>query len=96
MDNQHQQITGYRDLSKTEIDLINEIKAKGIEIGQLVDKVSMHLVDQANAANLSADPRNDLQRLDNAQPQRWAAIARTDFQTALMALTRAVAQPGSF
>jgi hypothetical protein len=28
--------------------------------------------------------------------QRWVAIARTDFQTGLMALTRAIAKPESF
>lgn len=35
-------------------------------------------------------------RLRAAEPYRWAAVAKTDFQTGLMALTRAVAQPGSF
>ena len=39
MDNQHKQITGYRDLSQTEIDLMNEVKAKGEELGELVDKL---------------------------------------------------------
>ena len=32
----------------------------------------------------------------NDVDQRWVAIARTDFQTALMALVRAVAKPESF
>lgn len=96
MENQHQQITGYRDLTQTEIDLMNEIKAKGIEVEQLVEKVNMYLVDQRNAAKVSPDSTKETQRLDIAQSQRWAAIAKTDFQTALMALTRAVAQPVSF
>lgn len=39
MDNQHQQIKGYRDLSQAEIDLMNEIKAKGEELGALVTKL---------------------------------------------------------
>lgn len=39
MDNQHRQIKGYRELSQEEIDLMNEIKAKGAEIGELVDKL---------------------------------------------------------
>lgn len=39
MDNQHRQIKGYRDLSQAEIDLMNEIKAKGADIGELVDKL---------------------------------------------------------
>lgn len=39
MENQHQKITGYRDLSQKEIDLMNEVKAKGVELGELVDKL---------------------------------------------------------
>lgn len=39
MDNQHRQIKGYRELSQVEIDLMNEIKAKGKELGELVDKL---------------------------------------------------------
>ena len=35
MDNQHQKITGYRDLSQAEIDLMNKIKQKGVELGEL-------------------------------------------------------------
>jgi len=35
----------------------------------------------------------ELDRLQLAQPARWAAIARTDIQTGVMALVRAVAQP---
>ncbi|MBF7696636.1 Acb2/Tad1 domain-containing protein [Acinetobacter rathckeae] len=39
MENQHKKIKGYRDLSQQEIDLMNEIKAKGIELGSLVEKL---------------------------------------------------------
>ena len=39
MDNQHKQIKGYRDLSQEEINLMNEIKAMGVELGALVDKL---------------------------------------------------------
>lgn len=37
MENQHTRITGYRDLSETEIALMNEIKQKGVELDQLVN-----------------------------------------------------------
>ena len=36
MDNQHQHIKGYRDLSQAEIDAMNAIKTKGEELGELV------------------------------------------------------------
>lgn len=39
MDNQHKHIKGYRDLSQTEIDLMNLIKAKGVELGTLVEQL---------------------------------------------------------
>lgn len=39
MDNQHKKIKGYRDLSQEEINLMNEIKAKGAELGELVAKL---------------------------------------------------------
>lgn len=44
MDNQHRKISGYRELDQTEIDAMNEIKAKGAELGELVSKL------RANAA----------------------------------------------
>lgn len=48
------------------------------------------------AATLMGEAAQETRRLDEAQPERWAAIARTHFQEGLMALTRAVAQPGFF
>ena len=39
MENQHKKIKGYRDLSQTEIDLMNEVKEKGAELGELVEKL---------------------------------------------------------
>lgn len=39
MENQHRKIKGYRELSQFEIDLMNEIKSKGAELGELVEKL---------------------------------------------------------
>ena len=39
MDNQHKLIKGYRDLSQDEINLMNEAKALGEQLGALVDKL---------------------------------------------------------
>lgn len=36
MKDQHTKIKGYRDLSQAEIDLMNKIKTKGAELGELV------------------------------------------------------------
>lgn len=101
MDNQHQKITGYRDLTQQEIDLMNAIKAKGEELGALMDKLSTHVEMQRSAAIAAGsgklgDINGELQRIDRAQPGRWLSIARTDLQTGIMAAVRAIAQPGSF
>lgn len=43
-----------------------------------------------------ADAAALIKRLTDATPERFAALAKTDIQTALMYLTRAVAQPTFF
>jgi 7-cyano-7-deazaguanine synthase in queuosine biosynthesis len=37
MDNQHQKIAGYRDLTQQEIDAMNKVKAMGTELGKMID-----------------------------------------------------------
>lgn len=39
MENQHRKIKGYRELTQEEIDLMNSIKTKGAELGELVEKL---------------------------------------------------------
>ncbi len=47
MDNQHRQISGYRELSQTEIDLINKAKTLGNQVGELIGEIgSLDGVDQ--------------------------------------------------
>ncbi|QWL64897.1 DUF7681 family protein [Aeromonas jandaei] len=98
MENQHRQIKGYRELSQQEIDLMNSIKAKGAEMlalhGHLVEMLQ-HDSDEKRRAALKSAPGTDeeLNRFMNAEPLRWAAIGKTDIQTGVMALVRAVAQP---
>lgn len=47
MDNQHKQITGYRDLSQAEIDGMNSIKALEADTGALFQQISkVYGVDQ--------------------------------------------------
>lgn len=48
MENQHRKITGYRDLTQSEIDTMNAIKAKCAEVGALVKSIK---------EEGSADPR---------------------------------------
>lgn len=39
MDNQHQKISGYRDLSQDEIDLMNRIKVLAAQAGELITEL---------------------------------------------------------
>ncbi|SCZ33161.1 MULTISPECIES: Acb2/Tad1 domain-containing protein [Burkholderia] len=41
----------------------------------------------------ATDECREFQRFEAAEPHRWVAIAKTDIQTGIMALVRAVAQP---
>ena len=91
MENQHRLIKGYRELSQHEIDLMNQIKEKGLELAELVTAIRAHHLSQRQAAG--AEERV---RLDECEPERWCSIGRTHFQEGLMALTRSVAQPGFF
>lgn len=93
MENQRRKITGYRDLSQAEIDLMNLVKNIALKIDELLHVVDTHVADQFTAA---AEGDESQPRLQQAQPFRWVGIARTDFQTGFMALTRAVAQPTTF
>lgn len=41
MENQHRQIKGYRELTPEDIKLMNEVKEKGAELGELIEKLNM-------------------------------------------------------
>lgn len=91
MENQHRKIAGYRELSQEEIDLMNRIKAKGAELLELQAELSAFIGQQA--ADKSMGDRDEYLRFSAAEPGRWASIGKTDIQTGVMALVRAVAQP---
>lgn len=109
MDNQHRLITGYRDLSQIEIDMMNRIKLaeagfmelyREIEeylkqqradaIGEATKKCPPEMLEHINSV-LPGDP--EVARLNDAEPQRWLAIAKTQLQHGFMDMVRAVAQP---
>lgn len=41
MENQHRQISGYRELTQQDIDAMNAIKAKAAEVGQQIDALAL-------------------------------------------------------
>jgi len=84
MKDQHTKISGYRDLTQDEIDLMNEAKALEASILAFSRKVGDHL----NETFLS-----NQERQNRAQAQRWLQIGRDDIETGFMALVRSIAQP---
>ena len=98
MDNQHRKISGYRELSEKDIALMNEGKALGPLIEEVIAEVKSHVAAQRSFSEIDGEVDANVarSRLDRAQPERWAAIGGTHFQEGLMALTRAVAQPTFF
>ena len=86
MENQHQKIKGYRDLSQEEIDLMNRIKEKGEEVGVLIDELEL-----IRAENLTEDVKRE-----DIEAARCLNIAKTKLQTGFMWFVRAVALPNSF
>ena len=91
MKDQHTMIKGYRDLTQEEIDLMNKIKEKGQE---LLDLQAL-LVEKIRDNFREVDSDDELFRLNQAEPSRWAAIGKTHIQEGISALVRAVAQPTS-
>lgn len=94
-----------RELTQEEIGLIARIKAKGAELLALQGEVAEAIVQRKeeclrtedNRHNIKFDvvwhARKDLQLIEEAEAYRWAAIAKTDIQTGIMALVRAVEKP---
>lgn len=82
MDNQHQHIKGYRDLTQQEIDLMNEGKALAEQVGAFTEKVKQ-LASPNAQAGISIDGR-------------WLSIGVTHLQQGFMAVIRSIARPTTF
>jgi hypothetical protein len=80
VDNQHKQIKGYRDLSQSEIDLMNEVKQAEVTLGELWRKVGAIEAQGDRAHPHACDPR-------------WHAVAKTHFEEGFSALVRSIARP---
>lgn len=67
MESQHREIKGYRELNADEIALMNEIKGKGIELGELVSKLrSLQEIDQRWTSIGATDLQTGLMALTRA------------------------------
>jgi hypothetical protein len=99
LENQHRKISGYRELSQEEINLMNEVKALGVAQEAVLKKVEAHIAGQRTDCEMTSNMNTKQKietRMDNATPERFLSLAKTEFQTGLMYATRAVAQPEFF
>ena len=97
MKDQHTKIKGYRDLTQTEIDLMNEIKVHAEKTRLLLVKVKeMRVDDNAALNNKPEDEINGLTQDDLHESTRCLALAKTNLQQGFMWFVRGVALPQSF
>ena len=96
MDNQHQHIKGYRDLTAEEIALMNEVKAKAAEVGTLVEKLRERLpAFKMDGEPVQVGDQTLIGVTEEAfETDRWMTIGQDHLQQGFMALTRAVARAG--
>jgi len=86
-------VTGYRQLSKAEADLMNESKALAEKVGEFVAKLRALPPTPASGVpfvNHCAD--GDRPSID----QRWVSLGASQLQQGFMALVRGIAQPSTF
>lgn len=83
-----QKITGYRQLTKEELALINEGKDLAEQCGKYITKLRAYAPERTDGGPSYA-PGGTLD-------QRWISIGATDLQRAFMAITRGIAQPTTF
>lgn len=87
-------LAGYRQLDRDEAAHINSIKQAGAQLQQLMHQV--HVLLQQQEALAARGNTQLLEQHKAAEPRRWLQMARTDLQTGVMRLVRAVAQPAGF
>ena len=76
MDNQHKKITGYRDLTQAEIDLMNQAKALEAQWNDFIDRLrSDQDVDQRQVSIAATDGESAFMRAVRAiaRPERKVA-----------------------
>lgn len=88
MKDQHKHIKGYRDLSEDEVKLVNELKEKGAEIGELLEKIINIRDQQCIVDDLTGD--------DILESYRCLDTAKDNIQTGMMWAIRSVTLPQSF
>ena len=83
-------ITGYRQLTETEVALMNEGKALAERCGAYIEKLRT-----LNGQLATANPEGSNETMPKLD-QRWISIGSTDLQRGFMEVIRGIAQPTTF
>lgn len=88
MDNQHRAIAGYRELNEEEIAAMNEVKQKGVELGNLVERMRLRAeFDQRWVSIGATDLQTGLMALTRAIAKPtfflWAVVMLTGCSSGL-------------
>lgn len=59
MENQHKKITGYRDLTQDEIDLVNQVKELEEQAAKIIDRITLRRQTSQRWLNIG---RTDIQK----------------------------------
>jgi hypothetical protein len=78
-------ITGYRLLTETEVELMNEAKALSIQCGVFIEKLRLY-----------GDRPPWLETTMPELDQRWVGIGESQLQQGFMAVIRSIARPTTF
>jgi len=81
-------VTGYRQLTEAEVELMNEAKALAEQCGAFIEKLRTH--PDVRLVHPAVVPGNV--PLD----QRWVSVGATQLQQGWMAVIRGIAQPMTF
>jgi len=87
-------ITGYRQLSEAEIDLMNKVKAHAEATHALIKEV--HSLNSLRFGGIADHPPTVADAEKTGESSRWCALAKSQLQQGYMALNRAIALPTTF
>ncbi len=86
-------VTGYRQLTEAEVELMNEAKALAELCGILIEKLrGMPATGTFGPMRVEVGPG----KIDPSLDQRWISIGATQLQQGFMAVIRGIAQPTTF
>lgn len=87
-------VTGYRQLTEAEVELMNEAKSLAEQCGAFIEKLRKH--PSTRPGQVPGLVGDDFGQFLPSLDQRWISIGATDLQRGFMSVVRGIAQPTTF